>query len=436
MIKNLVHRSKVAKVALVSATLLMAAHAHAATHIFASQLITSEDSKMQTDKTVIVENNKIIKIIDGKDEGSEGDTFIDLTGSTLMPGLMDMHVHLSFQNEGPSSYLKSFTSNEADYAIAAVDYARKTVMAGFTTVRNLGDVDNETVALRKSINQGVTVGPRIYTAAKSIATTGGHADPTNGRSSDLMGNPGPRDGVINGVAQARQAVRQRYKDGADLIKITATGGVLSVAKSGQNPQFMTDELEAIVQTAKDYGMTVAVHAHGKEGMKRAILAGVNSIEHGTYMDKEIIKLMRKHDVYYVPTILAGNFVAEKAKIDGYFPDIVRPKAAAIGPLIQATFARAHENGVLIAYGTDSGVSAHGNNGQEFALMVGAGMSEMDAILTATINAAKLLKIDKELGTVTQGKLADLVAVKGNPLEDISLMEKIDFVMKDGKVVKI
>jgi imidazolonepropionase-like amidohydrolase len=435
MIKDLVHRSKVAKVALVSAALLMAAHAHAATHIFASQLITSEDSKIQSDKTVVVDNNKIIKIVDGKDEGGEGDTFIDLTGSTLMPGLMDMHVHLSFQNDGPSSYLKSFTSNEADYAIAAVDYARKTVMAGFTTVRNLGDVDNETVALRKSINQGVTVGPRIYTAAQSIATTGGHADPTNGRSSDLMGNPGPRDGVINGVAQARQAVRQRYKDGADLIKITATGGVLSVAKSGQNPQFMSDELEAIVQTAKDYGMTVAVHAHGKEGMKRSILAGVDSIEHGTYMDKEIIKLMRKHDVYYVPTILAGNFVAEKAKIDGYFPDIVRPKAAAIGPLIQKTFAIAHENGVLIAYGTDSGVSAHGNNGQEFALMVGAGMSEMDAILTATINAAKLLKIDNILGTVTQGKLADLVAVKGNPLDDISLMEKIDFVMKDGKVIK-
>jgi imidazolonepropionase-like amidohydrolase len=435
MIKNLFHRSQIAKVALVVAALLVNAQAHAATHIFASQLITSEDSKMQSDKTVIVENNKIINIVDGKDEGGEGDTFIDLTGSTLMPGLMDMHVHLSSQNEGPSSYLKRFTSNEADYAIAAVDYARKTLMAGFTTVRNLGDADNETVALRKSINQGVSVGPRIYTAAKSIATTGGHADPTNGRSQDLMGDPGPRDGVINGVAEARKAVRQRYKDGADLIKITATGGVLSVAKSGQNPQFMTDELEAIVQTAKDYGMTVAVHAHGKEGMRRAILAGVDSIEHGTYMDKEIIKLMRKHDVYYVPTILAGNFVAEKAKIDGYFPEIVRPKAAAIGPLIQQTFARAHENGVLIAFGTDSGVSPHGDNAQEFALMVQAGMSEMDAILSATINAAKLLKIDKELGTITQGKLADLVAVKGNPLDDISLMEKIHFVMKDGTVFK-
>ncbi|MDT0583772.1 MULTISPECIES: amidohydrolase family protein [Alteromonadaceae] len=418
-----------------TAALLLAFQAQAATHIFASKLITSQDSKSQSDMTVIVDNNKIIKIVEGKDEGGEGDVFIDLSGSTLMPGLMDMHVHLSFQNEGPSSYMKRFTSNEADYAIAAVDYAEKTLMSGFTTVRNLGDMKNETVALRNSINKGVTLGPRIYTSAKSIATTGGHADPSNGMSHDQMGNPGPQEGVVNGVAEARKAVRQRYKDGADLIKITATGGVLSVAKSGQNPQFMTDELEAIVQTAKDYGMTVAVHAHGKEGMKRAILAGVDSIEHGTYMDREVIKLMRKHDVYYVPTILAGNFVAEKAKIDGYFPDIVRPKAAAIGPLIQKTFARAHENGVLIAYGTDSGVSAHGNNGQEFALMVEAGMSEMDAIRSATVNAAKLLKIDNELGTVSVGKLADLVAVKGDPLEDISLLENIDFVMKDGVVVK-
>ena len=418
-----------------TAALLLTVQTQAATHIFASKLITSQDSKSQSDMTVIVDDNKIIKIVEGKDEGGEGDVFIDLSGSTLMPGLMDMHVHLSFQNEGPSSYMKRFTSNEADYAIAAVDYAEKTLMSGFTTVRNLGDMKNETVALRNSINKGVTLGPRIYTSAKSIATTGGHADPSNGMSHDLMGNPGPQDGVVNGVAEARKAVRQRYKDGADLIKITATGGVLSVAKSGQNPQFMTDELEAIVQTAKDYGMTVAVHAHGKEGMKRAILAGVDSIEHGTYMDRDVIKLMRKHDVYYVPSILAGNFVAEKAKIDGYFPDIVRPKAAAIGPLIQKTFARAHENGVLIAYGTDSGVSAHGNNGQEFALMVEAGMSEMDAIRSATINAAKLLKIDSELGTVSVGKLADLVAVKGDPLEDISLLENIDFVMKDGVVVK-
>lgn len=432
-----------ARVKTVSGSLLLASSlqlglvttAIADTHIFASTLITSADSKVHSDKTVIVENNKIINIIDGKDEGEEGDTFIDLTGHTLMPGLMDMHTHLSYQNSGPAGYMKRFTNNEADYAIGAVNYAEITLMAGFTTVRNLGDNFNETVALRNAINAGTVPGPRIYTSAKSIATTGGHADPTNSFSSRIMGNPGPKDGVINGVAEARQAVRQRYKDGADLIKITGTGGVLSVAKNGRNPQFMADELEAIVQTAKDYEMTVAVHAHGREGMKRAILAGVDSIEHGTYMDDEIFKLMRKHEVYYVPTILAGNFVAEKAKIDGFFPAIVRPKAATIGPLIQGTFSRAHANGVQIAFGTDSGVSAHGDNAQEFALMVEAGMSEMDSIRSATLNTAKLLKIDDELGTVEAGKLADLVAVKGNPVDNIELLQDVKFVMKDGTVFK-
>ncbi len=407
---------------------------HAQTHIFASKIITSESSKPLSNKTVIVQNNKIVRIEDGK--YSEGATnVIDLTGYTLMPGLMDMHTHLSFQNEGPAGYMKRFTNNEADYTIDAVRYAEETLMAGFTTVRNLGDIYNETVALRNAINAEKIKGPRIYTSAKAIATTGGHADPTNSYGKRIMGKPGPVEGVINGVAQAREAVRQRYKDGADLIKITATGGVLSVAKNGQNPQFMDDELEAIVQTANDYEMTVAVHAHGKEGMKRAILAGVDSIEHGTYMDNEIFKLMRKHDVYYVPTILAGNFVAEKSKIDGYFPEIVRPKAAAIGPVIQQTFTKAHENGVMIAFGTDCGVSPHGSNGREFALMVEAGMSEMDAIRAATINAANLLKVDKELGTISEGKFADMVAVKGDPLEDIRLLENIPFVMKNGQVYK-
>lgn len=409
--------------------------AQAATHIYVSQLISSTDTKVQKDKTIIIEGNKIVDIVDGKAEGASTDTFIDLSGYTIMPGLMDMHVHLSYQQEGPSGYLKRFTNNEADYAINAVVYAEKTLLAGFTTVRNLGDMTNESVALRNAINSGKVIGPRIYTAGISIATTGGHADRTNSLSRRIMTVPKPVDGVINGVAEAREAVRQRYKDGADLIKITATGGVLSVAKNGQNPQFMTDELEAIVQTAKDYEMTVAVHAHGKEGMRRAIMAGVDSIEHGTYMDRDLFKLMRKNNVFYVPTILAGDFVAEKAKIDGYFPEIVRPKAAEIGPLIQSTFSRALENGVSIAFGTDSGVSPHGENAKEFSLMVEAGMSEMDAIRSATINTARLLKIEDQFGTLEQGKVADLVAVSGDPLKDISLLENIQFVMKDGSIVK-
>ncbi len=407
----------------------------AATIIHAGQAFTSTSEKLTGPISIVVDGNTITRVEKGHITVGEGDTLVDLSDSVVLPGLMDMHVHLSFQQGGTSSYLKRFTQNEADYALMASHYAEKTLMAGFTTVRNLGDSYNETVALRNAINRGIATGPRIYTAAKSIATTGGHADPTNGMAKRISPHVGPEQGVINGVDEARQAIRQRYKDGADTIKITATGGVLSVAKSGQNPQFMDDELTAIVETARDYGMKVAVHAHGKEGMIRAIKAGVASIEHGTYMDKEVMKLMKKHGTYYVPTILAGNFVAEKAKIDGYFPDIVRPKAAAIGPLIQATFGKAYKAGVNIAFGTDSGVSAHGDNAQEFALMVEAGMPPAEAILSATVNTAKLLDVEETLGTLEAGKLADIIAVKGNPLTDISVLEHVQFVMKDGKIYK-
>ena len=405
------------------------------TLIHAGKVFTGSSNSLQENVTIVVEDNKIKAVKKGFAEAQEGDTVIDLKTSTVMPGLMDMHVHLSSQHGGPQTYLERFSLNEADYALRAANYAKITLDSGFTTVRNLGDGYNETVALRNAISKGYATGPRIYTVAKSIATTGGHADPSNGLSHLLRPDVGPKQGVVNGEAEAREAVRTRYQDGADLIKITATGGVLSVAKSGQNPQFMTDELEAIVETAKDYGMTVAVHAHGKEGMKRAIEAGVDSIEHGTYMDDEIRKLMKKHGTYYVPTILAGKFVADKAKIDGFFPELVRPKAAAIGPLIQNTFEQAHKAGVKIAFGTDSGVSAHGDNAQEFSLMVEAGMKPSDALLSATVNSASLLGISDILGTLEEGKLADIVAVQGNPLDDISLMESVSFVMKDGVVYK-
>ena len=405
------------------------------TLIHAGKVFTGTSNSLQENVTIVVEDNKIKAVKKGFAEAQEGDTVIDLRSSTVMPGLMDMHVHLSSQHGGPQTYLERFSLNEADYALRAANYAKITLDSGFTTVRNLGDGYNETVALRNAISKGYATGPRIYTVAKSIATTGGHADPSNGLSHLLRPDVGPKQGVVNGEAEAREAVRTRYQDGADLIKITATGGVLSVAKSGQNPQFMTDELEAIVETAKDYGMTVAVHAHGKEGMKRAIEAGVDSIEHGTYMDDEIRTLMKKHGTYYVPTILAGKFVADKAKIDGFFPELVRPKAAAIGPLIQNTFEKAHKAGVKIAFGTDSGVSAHGDNAQEFSLMVEAGMKPADALLSATVNSASLLGISDILGTLEEGKLADIVAVQGNPLDDISLMESVSFVMKDGVVYK-
>ncbi len=409
--------------------------AAADTLIHAGKVFTGTSKTLQENMTIVVENNKIKAVKKGFAEALEGDKVIDLKTSTVMPGLMDMYVHLSSQHDGPQTYLERFSLNEADYALRAANYAEITLDAGFTTVRNLGDGYNETVALRNAIAKGYATGPRIYTVAKSIATTGGHADPSNGLSHLLRPDVGPKQGVVNGEVEAREAVRARYQDGADLIKITATGGVLSVAKSGQNPQFMTDELEAIVDTAKDYGMTVAVHAHGKEGMKRAIEAGVDSIEHGTYMDDEIRTLMKKHGTFYVPTILAGKFVADKAKVDGFFPELVRPKAAAIGPLIQNTFEQAHKAGVKIAFGTDSGVSAHGDNAKEFSLMVEAGMKPADALLSATVNSASLLGISDILGTLEPGKLADIVAVQGNPLDDISLLESVSFVMKDGVVYK-
>ena len=421
--------------AITSALISSPFSAVADTLIHAGKVFTGTSKSLQEKMTIVIEGNKIAEIKKGFAKPQKGDTVIDLSASTVMPGLMDMHVHLSSQHGGPQTYLERFSLNEADYALRAANYAEITLDAGFTTVRNLGDGYNETVALRNAIAKGYATGPRIYTVAKSIATTGGHADPSNGMSHLLRPDVGPKQGVVNGEVEAREAVRARYQDGADLIKITATGGVLSVAKSGQNPQFMTDELEAIVDTAKDYGMTVAVHAHGKEGMKRAIEAGVDSIEHGTYMDDEIRKLMKKHGTYYVPTILAGKFVADKAKIDGFFPELVRPKAAAIGPLIQNTFEQAHKAGVKIAFGTDSGVSAHGDNAQEFSLMVEAGMKPADALLSATVNSADLLGISDILGTLEQGKLADIVAVQGDPLDDISLMESVSFVMKDGVVYK-
>ena len=401
--------------------------------IYAGHLFDSESGKLLANHTIHVVDGRIKSVQAGYAK-RDRETLVDLRDYTVLPGLMDMHTHLSYEF-GPRTYMETFTWNPADYALRGVDTAKRTLEAGFTTVRDLGDADNVTISLRNAINRGTIEGPRIYTAGKAIATTGGHADPTNGYRYDLMGSPGPAEGVINGADSARQAVRQRYKDGADLIKITATGGVLSVAKNGQNPQFMPDELEAIVATARDYGFTVAVHAHGKEGIERAVRAGVDSIEHGTYMDGETMDLMRRHNTWYVPTLMAGEWAAQKAQVEGFFPDMVRTKAATIGPLLQKTFAEAYRRGVKIAFGTDSGVSRHGDNAREFALMVAAGMTPADAIRSATWNAADLLNVQDELGSLGEGKWADLIAVSGNPLEDISELQRVKFVMKGGKIFK-
>jgi imidazolonepropionase-like amidohydrolase len=382
--------------------------------------------------TVVIAEGRISELRSGHPDWPADAKRIDLSALTCLPGLMDMHTHLTNQL-GPKSYIEDFTLNAADVALRGAEYARKTIEAGFTTVRDVGDAFNASIALRDAIDAGRIPGPRIFTSAKSLATTGGHADPTNGWRYDLAGDPGPREGVLNGVAEARAAVRQRYKDGADLIKITATGGVLSVAASGDNAQFRMDELEAVIETAADYGMHVAAHTHGAEGMRRAVEAGIDSIEHGTYMTDEIMALMIEKGTWYVPTISAGKFVAEKADVEGYFPPVVAKKARRIGPIIQETFSRAHAAGVPVAFGTDCGVCPHGTNAKEFGYMVEAGMSPADALRAATVNAAKLLRREDELGRLQPGYAADLVAVDGNPLDDVTILEDVRFVMRDGQV---
>ena len=411
-----------------------AAAVDAATIIHAGRLINGHDGKLHSEMSLVIDDGRIVSVDQGFTAPQHGDTVIDLRKHTVTPGWMDMHTHLMSQHHS-KVYSDRFFMNQADYALRSTVYAEKTLMAGFTTVRDLGDNGINSVSLRKAIDAGWIVGPRIFTSGKSLATTGGHADPTNGLKGDFRRDADAVDGVINGPDEARKAVRQRYKDGADLIKLTATGGVLSLAANGQNPQFNEEELKTIVETAKDYGMTVAVHAHGTEGMKRAVLAGVDSIEHGTFMTDEVMQLMKERGTYLVPTISAGIWVAQKAEEDGYFPAIVGPKAAAIGPVARQMFARASKAGVKIAFGTDSGVSPHGENAQEFQWMVEGGMSPMRAIQSATLEAAKLLKVDDRLGTLEPGKIADVVAVNGNPIEDIEVTRDVVFVMKDGAVFK-
>ena len=403
-------------------------------YLHCGQLIDTEKGVVLTKKTVIVSGEKIKAIKNGfVVPENPKDVVVDLKSKTVMPGLIDMHVHM--ENEyNPARYMDQFTANEADVAFKSVNYAEITLLAGFTTVRDLGGT-GVNIALRNAINNNTIVGPRIFTAGKVIATTGGHADPTNGRNKLLMGDPGPEQGVINSPDEARKAVRQRYKNGADNIKITATGGVLSVAKNGQNPQFTIEEVKAICATAKDYGMIIAAHAHGDEGMQRAVIGGVTTIEHGTKMSTKTMDLMKQYGTYFVPTITAGKAVAENAKIEGFYPEIIVPKALEIGPKIQSTFAKAYKRGVPIAFGTDAGVFPHGLNAKEFGYMVEVGMPEMEAIQSATITNAKVLGLANQLGQIKTDYIADIVATDSNPVDDISAMERVDFVMKAGKIYK-
>ena len=402
------------------------------TVIHCPKLFDSTAGKMLGPSSVFIVADRFDKVEPGTQSPPDA-TVIDLAAATCLPGLIDDHVHLDDQF-GKNTYAEAAHTNFADQVLKSTLYARRTLMAGFTTVRNVGDTGYDTVALRKAVAAGTVVGPRIYTAGPAISTTGGHADHTNGLSMDLQGDPGPLQSIFNGPDEARKVVRLHYKEGADLIKAMPSGGVMDLGTNGSGPQMTEDEIRAIVETAHDYGMKVAVHAHGAEAIRRSVVAGVDSVEHGTFMDDADIQLMKEHGTFYCPTVYTGQFVAEQAK-KGAYPPTVAKKALEVGPQIMKTVTRAYKGGVKFAYGTDAGVYPHGQNWEDFIYLVKAGLPPAYTLQMATINAARLLGHDDELGAVASGKYADLVAVPGDPLDDITVMSKVSFVMKAGVVYK-
>jgi imidazolonepropionase-like amidohydrolase len=406
--------------------------AAAVTAIHCVRLFDSANGTMLGPSTVVVRGDKFDQVEPGT-ESPAGADVIDLGDATCLPGLIDDHVHLDMQF-GKNTYMEQAHLNFANQVLRSTLYARRTLLAGFTTVRNVGDSDYDTVALRDEIAAGTVVGPRIFTAGPAISTTGGHADKTNGLSLQYQGDPGPLQSIFNGPDEAMKVVRLHYKNGADLIKAMPSGGVMDLGTNGSGPQMSQEELNALVQTAHDYGMKVAVHAHGAEAIRRSVIAGVDSVEHGTFMDEQDIALMKQHGTFYCPTVYTGQFVAEQAK-KGAYPPTVAAKALAIGPQILNTVSRAYKGGVKFAYGTDAGVYPHGQNWEDFIYLVQAGLPPAYTLQMATINAAQLLGHDDELGSVTAGKFADLVAVPGNPLDDIHVMSQVSFVMKAGVVYK-
>ncbi len=401
------------------------------TYVHAGTLIDGLADEPRSEVTIVVEGNEIAAVEDGFRSPGEGDRLVDLSDAVVLPGLIDLHVHIEGQTN-PDRYLERFTLNPEDRAFRAAQFARRTLAAGFTTVRDVGGSGVNT-SLRDAVAAGRVAGPRIRSAGRTLAVTGGHGDPTNGYRRDLLGEPGPLESVVDGVPAARKGVRHQIKQGADWIKITATGGVLSVAREGQRPQFSEEEIRTIVETAADWGVEVAAHAHGDEGMQRAVRAGVKTIEHGTLMSEETMEMMVERDAYLVPTITAGKEVAERAEEEGYYPDVVVPKARELGPRIQETFGRAWRAGVPIAFGTDAGVFPHGENAREFVYMAETGYPVMDAIRAATSVNARLLDMEDRIGAVEAGRLADLVAVDGSPLDDPAVLKDVRFVMKDGVI---
>ena len=400
------------------------------TIIHAGQVLAVPGQKPLTAQSIYISDNKIVKMTSGY-QLEKGASIIDLTDSFVLPGLIDSHVHLRMEFN-PNIRLDAVTKRPGDTAFDALVNARKTLMAGFTAVQDVGGPE-EIFALRDAVNAGKVAGPRIRAAGRAVSPTGGHGDIHGYRQEILDVFHSPT--ICDGVADCRRATRAAIKAGADVVKITATGGVLSNTAAGTEQQFFDDELEAIADTAAKMGRKVTAHAHGKTGVDSALRAGVKSIEHGTYLDKETTALFKKHDAVLVPTVLAGMTVVDWAENKNWLPPASKAKALKVGPQMKDMLRIAYENGVTIAFGTDTGVSKHGDNAREFGYMIDAGMSEMDAIKAATITAADHLERGNTIGSIESGKYADIIAVDGNPLTDITELYDVDFVMKNGVVYK-
>ncbi|MEN5363932.1 metal-dependent hydrolase family protein [Brevundimonas intermedia] len=388
---------------------------------------------VQRDKTLVIRGNQVVEVRDGfVGDPSEGKV-VNLREAFVLPGLIDSHVHLTGQ-QNPNSRLEEVTLSDADQAMVGARYARRTLMAGFTTVADLGASNEAIFALRNAVKTGDVPGPRIIASGSSVSIHGGHGD-INGYRDDVM-HLLSSESICSGPEDCMRAVRTQVRAGADIIKITATGGVLSNTAAGLNQQFSDDELSAIVGSAHRMGRQVTAHAHGVDGINAFLRAGGDSIEHGTYLDDQSIRLFKSNGAWLVPTLLAGDFVARIASgPNNFFTPAQTAKALEAGPKMLDMARRAHEGGVKIAFGTDSGVSAHGDNAQEFALLVRAGLTPLEAIQAATVGAAEHLRIANEAGKIAVGMLADIVAVSGDPLSDVTELERMRFVMKSGVVYR-
>jgi len=400
------------------------------TLIHAGTLLAIPGKRARKNQTIIIHDAKIIGIENGFLQDPDA-TIIDLRDSFVLPGLIDSHVHITHE-WSPTVRLDGVTKEAGDIAFDGALYAKRTLMAGFTAVQDVGG-PKEVFALKRAIAAGKVPGPHIRAAGRAVSVTGGHGD-SHGYVEDIL-KLHTRDTICDGADDCRRATRAAIKAGADVIKITATGGVLSNTNAGTAQQFFDDELVAIVESAKTMGRKVTAHAHGKDGIESALKAGVKSIEHGTYLDAGTAALFRKYDATLVPTVLAGMTVVDWANNTNWLPPNSAKKALEVGPQMQDMLKLAWENGVNIAFGTDSGVSKHGENAKEFIYMRDAGMSEMDAIKAATIVASKHLEMDSKIGSLEDGKYADLIAVNGDPLKNIEELLDVDFVMKGGIIYK-